>query len=184
MTGRLRWAELVEGLVTSSWPVLIPPPGGEERGYQQGVLLGDGAAELGDDPRGHSQFQADGVDVAAAGAATGGDEHFVLLLGGSDLLDKGGQGLCPPVADGLTADLDDVDVGEEPLLGGYIQAVQKFPAHQALPHEPAFDMKPFSIPFSIKGHRFPRQWFCISARSVYVFTVSMHSLRKFEVIIP
>jgi hypothetical protein len=34
---------------------------------------------------------------------------------------------------------------EEPLLGGYIQAVQKISSHQSLPHEPAFDKKPFSI---------------------------------------
>ncbi|VTR69611.1 hypothetical protein DESC_760037 [Desulfosarcina cetonica] len=132
-------------------------PGGKQCCHHQGVLLGNHAAEFGDDTGGHAHFQTDGVDMAATGAAAGGDHQFVLPAHLDDLLENGRQGLGPPIANGLAADFHRGHIRIEPLLGGHIEVVDKFPAHQAFPHEPAFDVQTLAI-------LVPDQWHGLSFR--------------------
>ena len=100
--------ELQNGIMSD----LDAAPGREEHGDQQGVLLRNGAAELGNDPRGHTQLQADRIDMPAARSAARRQEHLVIGLVGHDLLDDPRQPLDPQVADRLPSDLQDLHIGE------------------------------------------------------------------------
>ena len=127
-------------------------PGRKQRGNQQGVLLGDGAAELGDDPRGHPELEADGVDVTAARPAACEQEHLVLLLVCGDFLYDCRQGLLAEVTDGLPADLQDVHVRKEPLLRGHVVLLGEGLTDETLPHELALDVQSFPVALPDQRH--------------------------------
>ena len=114
-------------------------------GHHEGVLLGDHAAEFGDDARGHAHLQTDGVDVAAAGAAAGGQHHLVLAAIFDDFSEDRRQRLDPPVADGLATYFHYRHIRIKAFLGSDVKVVDKLLAHQALTHEPTFNMQPFAV---------------------------------------
>ena len=87
MTGMHTLSEVTGELDDVIVANLDSAPGSEEHADQERILFGNGAPELGDDTRGHTQLQADGIDVAAARPTPGGHEHLVFQFVGNDLLD-------------------------------------------------------------------------------------------------
>jgi hypothetical protein len=71
-----------------------------------------------------------------------------------DLFQNGRQGLDPPVADGLPAYFHDRHIRIQAAAGVRFPVVDKFLAHQALAHEPAFDMQPFTVLVPDQCHGF------------------------------
>ena len=122
-----------------------PTPGGKQCGNHEGILLGNHAAEFSDDAGRHAHLQPDGIDMAAARAATGGYHHFVPLAVCNDLFQNGGQGLNTPVTDGLTADFYHGHIRIKPPLRSGFQTVNKCFTHQAFTHESTLHMQPFAV---------------------------------------
>ena len=74
---------------------------------------------LADDSGGHSQAsRTDGIDMAAPGPPSRGQQHLVPLLVRNDLFDNLRESSGPAVTDRLSSNLQDVDIREERLSRG------------------------------------------------------------------
>ncbi|OPX99282.1 MAG: hypothetical protein A4E58_00363 [Syntrophorhabdus sp. PtaB.Bin006] len=86
--------------------------------------------------------------MAASRSAARCYEHFVVFLIRCNLMNNSGKGLHAPVANGLAANLQYVDIREKPLLGRYRQLINERFTYEALTHKLAFDVQTLSITFS------------------------------------
>ena len=86
---------------------------GEEHLEHVGVLEARRPADGGEHSRREPELQGDAVGVAGPRAAPGPDEDLVAFRRLSNLLDEREDGGAAPVHQALTAELDDVQLGQD-----------------------------------------------------------------------
>src|SRR5690606_22491666 len=98
--------------------------------------------------------EADAVDMAAPRPAACSDEDLVAVFVRCDLLDDRRQSLDAPVAYGLAAYLEYVDLGKQPGLRRQFHSLEQILADETLTHELALHMESLSILLAYQCHGF------------------------------